>query len=59
MEIKKAYHKLALKFHPDKNKSPSAEDKFKQISSAYELLSNDKERRSYDLAQSMSEMGFR
>ena len=37
-EIKKAYHKLALKFHPDKNKARSAEEKFKQINEAYEYL---------------------
>ena len=37
-EIKKAYRRLARKYHPDINKDPSAEDKFKEINAAYEIL---------------------
>ncbi|XP_044041663.1 dnaJ homolog subfamily B member 9-like [Siniperca chuatsi] len=47
-QIKKAFHKLALKYHPDRNKGPDAEAKFREIAEAYETLSDDKRRREYD-----------
>ncbi|XP_054609241.1 dnaJ homolog subfamily B member 9-like [Dunckerocampus dactyliophorus] len=46
--IKKAFHKLALKYHPDRNKGPDAEARFREIAEAYETLSDDKRRREYD-----------
>ena len=47
-EIKKAYRRLARKYHPDINKDPGAEDKFKEINAAYEILSDEKKRAQYD-----------
>ena len=47
-QIKDAYRKLALQFHPDRNKAPEAEAKFKEISEAYAVLSDDEKRRDYD-----------
>lgn len=47
-EIKKAYRKLALKYHPDKNSAPSAEGAFKAISGAFDCLSDPKKREMYD-----------
>lgn len=47
-ELKKAYRRLARKYHPDINKDPGAEDKFKEINAAYEILSDEKKRAQYD-----------
>ncbi|XP_054910756.1 dnaJ homolog subfamily B member 9-like isoform X1 [Poeciliopsis prolifica] len=47
-QIKKAFHKLALKYHPDRNKGADAEAKFREVAEAYETLSDDKRRREYD-----------
>jgi len=47
-EIKKSYRKLARKYHPDINKDVSAEDKFKEINAAYEVLSDESKKMQYD-----------
>ena len=47
-ELKSAYRKLALEWHPDRNKSPEAESKFKEINEAYQVLSDPKKKGSYD-----------
>lgn len=47
-DIKKAYKKCALKWHPDRNKSPEATEKFKEIGMAYEVLSDSKKKELYD-----------
>ncbi|CAF3427940.1 unnamed protein product [Rotaria socialis] len=48
-EIKRKFRQLALKFHPDKNKDPKAEEKFRNIAEAYDVLSNADKRREYDM----------
>ncbi|MCF6514959.1 molecular chaperone DnaJ [Lactobacillus sp. S2-2] len=47
-EIKKAYRKLSKKYHPDLNDAPEAEEKFKEVTEAYEVLSDDKKKANYD-----------
>jgi len=47
-EIKKAYRKLARKYHPDVNKEANAEDKFKEVKEAYDTLSDSQKRAHYD-----------
>lgn len=47
-EIKRAYRKLAVQYHPDKNKTKDAENKFKEINAAYEVLSDPEKRKMYD-----------
>ncbi len=47
-EIKKAYRRLARKYHPDINKDAGAEEKFKEINAAYEILSDEEKRKQYD-----------
>jgi len=47
-EIKKAYRKLAHKYHPDKSREPDAEKRFRELAGAYEILSDEKKRRHYD-----------
>ncbi len=59
-EIKKAYRKLARKYHPDQNPNDKvAEEKFKEVSEAYQVLSDEQDRKQYDAIRSMSGGGAR
>ncbi|XP_028287100.1 dnaJ homolog subfamily B member 9a [Parambassis ranga] len=53
-QIKKAFHRLAMKYHPDRNKGPDAEARFREIAEAYEALSDETRRREYDQFDDMS-----
>lgn len=55
-EIRKAYRKLSLKVHPDKNKAPGAEEAFKAVSKAFQCLSNEESRKRYKLVGSDEEV---
>ncbi|KAK9668506.1 hypothetical protein RND81_13G065300 [Saponaria officinalis] len=48
-DIQRAFHKLSLKYHPDKNKEKGAQQKFEEINNAYEILSDEQKRKNYDL----------
>ncbi|XP_017977860.1 PREDICTED: dnaJ protein ERDJ3A [Theobroma cacao] len=48
-EIQKAFHKLSLQYHPDKNKNQGAQEKFAEINNAYDILSDEEKRKNYDM----------
>lgn len=57
-EIRRAYKKLAIKFHPDKNKSPGAEEAFKQVNQAFSVLGNKEKKAHYDMYGTEEGMGM-
>jgi curved DNA-binding protein CbpA len=58
-EIKKAYRNLAIKWHPDKNKDPDALNKFKEISEAFQILSNKHKKSEYDVGVKKNDSEFK
>lgn len=48
-QIQKAFHKLSLQYHPDKNKNKGAQEKFAEINNAYDILSDEEKRKKYDM----------
>lgn len=56
-EIKRAYRRLAFQYHPDRNKSQDAEERFKEISEAFEVLSDPKLRAAYDRSVGLGRQG--
>lgn len=57
-EIKQAYRKLARKYHPDVSKEPNAEQKFKEVGEAYEVLKDPKKRKQYDEFDEMQQQSY-
>ena len=55
-DVRKSYRKLSLKVHPDKNNAPGAEEAFKAVSKAFQCLSNEESRKTYDLVGSEEEV---
>jgi len=56
--IKDAFRQLALRYHPDRNKEPDAEERFKEIAEAYAVLSDPKKRADYDTGGFAGVAGF-
>ncbi|KAK1431680.1 hypothetical protein QVD17_08221 [Tagetes erecta] len=58
-QIQKAFHKLSLQYHPDKNKNKGAQEKFAEINNAYEILSDEEKRKNYDMyGDARGSLGF-